>query len=129
MGEESSREFCSRSSVAKRILTRAGWHVSIVRAGVGALTVACLFSCQSVPIPIDEYALARAAIDSAKNAQAARFSPGLWHKAENSYRKAQALYRNQDWADAKEEFLKAREAAEKAENSARLIRQKTGEVL
>lgn len=85
--------------------------------------------CQSVPAPIEEYSLARTALDSARTVQAARHSPGYWHQAEESYRKARIYFNDHDWENAKIEFVKARQAAEKAENSARLIRQKTGEVL
>jgi hypothetical protein len=89
----------------------------------------CLVSCVTTNPPIDEYALARAAIEAAQNVQSARHSPGYWHQAEEAYRRGQLFYRDHSWAKAKAEFVKARHAAEKAENSARLIRQKTGEVL
>lgn len=88
-----------------------------------------LSSCQSVPMPLDDYAIARSALDAARAVQAPRHSPGHWHQAENAYRKGQIYYRDKDWEKAKENFLKARLSAEKAENAARLIRQKTGEVL
>ncbi len=88
-----------------------------------------ILSCQNVPKPSDDYALARAALEAAKAVQAPRHSPGHWHQAENFYRKGQIYYRDQDWEKAKESFLKARLSAEKAENAARLIRQRTGEVL
>jgi len=88
-----------------------------------------LVSCQTVPMPIEDYAIARAALEAARSVQAPRHSPGHWHQAENAYRQGQIFYREQDWEQAKESFLKARISAEKAENSARLIRQKTGEVL
>ncbi|MBX3039401.1 MAG: DUF4398 domain-containing protein [Bdellovibrionaceae bacterium] len=85
--------------------------------------------CQTAPAPVEEYALARAAIDAARSVQAARHSPGYWHQAEEAYRKARILYNDRDWAGAQREFVRARMAAEKAENSARLIRQKTGDIL
>ncbi|MBK7960180.1 MAG: DUF4398 domain-containing protein [Bdellovibrionales bacterium] len=85
--------------------------------------------CQSIPPPIEEYAIARAAIDAAKSVQAPRHSPGFWHQAEEAYRKGRLLYSDRDWSGARTEFLKSRAAAEKAENSARLIRQKNGDVL
>lgn len=85
--------------------------------------------CQSVPRPDEDYALARAAIEAARAVQAARHSPGYWHQAEEAYRKARILYNDRDWKGAQEEFIRARIAAEKAENSARLIRQKTGDIL
>ncbi len=89
----------------------------------------CLLSCQTVAAPLEEYTLARAAMDAARNVQAPRHSPGYWNQADQAYRQGQEDYRDHSWSKAKEEFIKARSAAEKAENSARLIRQKTGEVL
>lgn len=91
--------------------------------------VAALAGCQTIPPPVEEYALARAAIEAAQAVQAARHSPGFWHQAEEAYRIARIYYSDHDWLNAKSEFIRARVAAEKAENSARLIRQKTGEVL
>ena len=95
----------------------------------GLLLVLFLFSCQTAPAPLEEYSLARAAIEAAQVAQAPRHSAGYWSQAEMSYRQAQTYYRDAEYSKAKSEFIKARALAEKAENSARLIRQKTGEVL
>ena len=98
--------------------------------------VFCLFlfitvvSCMTLPPPpIDHYTLARAAIDAAKIVDAAKYSPGYFHKAEVSYRAAQKAYDNREYNEAMESFRLAKEFAEKAENSARLIRFKNGEVL
>jgi hypothetical protein len=91
--------------------------------------VAFLFGCVNAPPPIEDYTLARAAIDAAKAVESSRYSPGFWHQAEESYRRAEALFEEREFDEAKDEFVKARLAAEKAENSARLIRQKNGEVL
>jgi hypothetical protein len=93
------------------------------------MPVLLLSACVTTPQPIDDYALARAAIEAAKSVEAARFSPGNWHQADEAYRKAQVYFKNQEYEEAQKEFVKARKAAEKAENSARLIRQKSGEVL
>lgn len=93
------------------------------------LWVTQLIGCVTAPAPIEDYTIARAAIEAAKAVEASRYSPGYWHQAEESYRRAQALMEEREYEDAKEEFTKARLAAEKAENSARLIRQKNGEVL
>ena len=68
-------------------------------------------------------------MEAARVVESARYSPGYWHQAEEAYRKAQSLFHEHEYEDSKIEFLKARQAAEKAENSARLIRQKNGEVL
>lgn len=94
-----------------------------------ALISTVLSSCVTVPPPVDDYALARAAMEAAQSVQAPRHSPGYWHQADDAYRRGQLYYRDQNWSRAKTEFIKARIAAEKAENSARVIRQKTGEIL
>lgn len=86
-------------------------------------------SCQSVPLPLEEYSLARAAIESARAVQAPRHSPGYWHQADEAYRQGRLSYKDRDYLKARKSFIRARIAAEKAENSARLIRQKTGDVL
>lgn len=99
-----------------------------MRRGLAILAL-CLVGCVTSPPPIDEYALARAALEAARNVEAARHSPGFYHQAEESYRKAKLLYEEREYTDAKAMFLRARIAAEKAENSARLIRMKSGEVL
>lgn len=96
---------------------------------ISVLSLWFLSSCQTVPAPVEEYTLARAAMDAARNVQASRHSAGYWNQAEQAYRQGQESYRDHSWEQAKIEFSKARIAAEKAENSARLIRQKTGEVL
>ena len=93
------------------------------------LSLLVLVGCTTAPAPVEEYTLARAAIEAAKSIEAARYSLGYWHQAEESYRRAQALYKDRQYDEAQAEFVKARLAAEKAENSARLIRQKNGEVL
>ncbi|MEZ0390865.1 MAG: DUF4398 domain-containing protein [Pseudobdellovibrionaceae bacterium] len=92
-------------------------------------TVGFLSACVTVSQPLEEYTLARAAVEAAKAVEAARYSPGNWHQAEEAYRKGQLYYKEQNYPEARQEFVKARVAAEKAENSARLIRQKNGEVL
>lgn len=85
--------------------------------------------CVTVPPPQEEYTLAKAAIEAAKAVQAARYSPGFWNQAEEYYRQAKILYNEREYADAKYLFLSAKSSAEKAENSARLLRQKNGDVL
>ncbi|MNT50368.1 hypothetical protein D3C72_1872850 [compost metagenome] len=85
--------------------------------------------CQTVPAPIEDYSLARAALDAARSVQAARHSPTYWHQAEEAYRKGRVYYQDRDYGKAKEQFVRSRISAERAENSARLIRQRTGDVL
>lgn len=96
---------------------------------IGILFFTVIVGCQTVPAPIEDYSFARAALDAARSVQAARHSPGYWHQAEEAYRKGRIYFNDRDYSKAKEQFIRARLAAEKAENSARLIRQKTGDVL
>ncbi len=95
------------------------------------LTIFLFFSsaCQTAPVPIEDYSLARAAMEAARVVQAARYSPSLWHQAEEAYRKGKIYYEDRDYGRAKEQFVRARVAAERAELSARLTRQKTGDIL
>lgn len=87
-----------------------------------------LFSvgCTTKP-PIIEFTIARSAVESAKNVSAARYAPALWHKAEQSYRKGEEFFREEQYKKAAEAFLKARLFAERAENIARLEKLKNGE--
>jgi hypothetical protein len=97
--------------------------------GVAITLVMLSLSCQSTPQPVEEYTLARAAMDAARAVQAPRHSPGYWHQADEAYRQGRLFFKDRDFSKAREAFLRAKLAAEKAENSARLIRQKTGDVL
>lgn len=88
-----------------------------------------LCACVNVPAPNEEYTLARAALEAARLVESARHSPGNYHQAEEAFRRAKTLYEEREYEEARSYFIKARNAAEKAENSARLIRFKNGEVL
>jgi len=88
-----------------------------------------VLGCQTTPPPIEDYSLARAAIEAARSVQAQRHSPGHWAKADELYRRARILYRERENEEARKLFIEARVAAEKAENAARLLRQKNGEIL
>ena len=65
----------------------------------------------------------------ARLVQAVRYSPGNWNQAEENFRQARILYNEREYEQAKELFIKAKLSAERAENSARLIRQQNGDVL
>jgi len=73
-------------------------------------------------MPVNEYNLARTAMEAAQESEAARFSPALWYKAELAYREGQALYRDRDFNGARVRFEAARTFAEQAENAARIGR-------
>lgn len=80
-------------------------------------------------IPVDEYTMARAAYEAAKDADSARFAPSLWFNAEQAFREAQKSFRDRHYEDAKKQFAQAQELSEQAENSARLSRNQSGEVI
>ncbi len=83
----------------------------------------------TAPPPNDEYIYAKVAIDYAKSVQAVKYSAGYWHQAEDFYRKAKIYYADREYELAKAFFIKAKISAERAENSARLLRMKNGDIL
>jgi hypothetical protein len=88
-----------------------------------------LVSCTSVTLPIQEYALARSAMESAEFNDAERLSPIVFQQAQQIFNQAERLYRDREYEDARLQFIKARKLAEKAEVTARIKKSKTGEVL
>ncbi len=112
------------------IVSRALGRVVFLRLPLVSLsTVLFVFAgaCVSI-VPVEEYNIARVAIESAKDSEAARFAPALWYKAELAYREGESLFRERDYKQAKRRFEAARAFAEQAENAARLGRNETGEV-
>lgn len=100
----------------------AGWIFLLVVSVV-------ISSCVTAPPPNEEYSLAKVAIEAARSVQAVKYSPGYWHKAEEYYRQGRILYSEREYIAAKEVFIKARISAERAENSARVLRYKNGDIL
>ncbi|GEM_PF-2052247 len=99
--------------------------------GIVTATILVILSqgCVSTKAPVEEFNLAVVALDAAKEVQAAKYAGGYYHKAEESLRRGQILFQNREYDKAREEFDIARKEAEKAENAARVIRWKNGEVL
>ncbi len=99
---------------------------------VRRLTLASIYAllftgCVSM-IPVDEYAIARAAMDGAKESEAPRFAPALWYKAEQAYREGETFFKERAFEDATTRFSQARALAEQAENAARLSRFESGDL-
>jgi hypothetical protein len=89
-----------------------------------------LFSgCATSSPPFEEYSLARAAIEAARIVDAPKYSVAYWSKAEEAYLRGQSNYKERDFENARREFVRARQNAEKAENTARYYKIKNGEVL
>ena len=84
-----------------------------------------LGGCSTTP-PLQEYTLARTALESARRIESVRVAPAFFHKAEEAYRRAEAQFKKEDFSEARENFLTARDYAEKAENAARIQRNEGG---
>ncbi len=97
--------------------------------GLVAIAFSFLTGCLTASAPLEEYTLADIAIKAARAVQAVRYSPGNWNQAEENFRQARILYNEREYQQAKELFIKAKLSAERAENSARLIRLQNGDVL
>jgi len=95
----------------------------------GSLLAGLLFLSGCVTsVPVEDYTLARAAYESAKEAEALRYAPAFWYNAEQSYREGQRAYKERRYSDAEKNFKEARAAAEKAENAARIARHNAGDL-
>jgi hypothetical protein len=93
------------------------------------LFAACATGCATVPPPVEDYVLAKTALDAARAIDSARYSPGFFAKAETAFRKAKVFFDDRDYEKARDEFRASREFSEKAENTARMTQFKTGEVV
>lgn len=100
---------------------------SILNASMVLFALFAGVACQSVPAPIQEYTLARTALEAAKNHKGPQLSAGNWQMALDSYRKAQSEFNDHNFEAAKEEFVRAKIYAERAENAARVIKMRNGE--
>jgi hypothetical protein len=89
----------------------------------------CFGSCTSVTLPLQEYTLARSALDAAGLSDAERLAPLIYQQAQELFHRAEVLYNEREFEDARLLFIKSRKLSEKAENLARLKKSKTGEVL
>lgn len=96
---------------------------------IGLVCALMLSACVTAQAPIEEYAYARAAMEAAKAVDAARFSSGFYHRALESYNKAEILFNDREFQDARDLFIQSRLDFERAENSAQVQRKKNGEVL
>ena len=96
------------------------WVSSLVLLGV-------LTACVVGPAPYEEYSIARAAIKAAQEAEGPRLAPGLWSRADQSFRQAEREYKNDEFDQAREHFVRATAYAERSENATRLKKFQTGD--
>ena len=88
---------------------------------IGVLLLSCVTA-----IPVEEYNLARAAVEAARESEALTYAPGLWYKAEEAYKQGQKQYDDRRFAEAQESFVQAKVFAEKAETAARITKAQGG---
>lgn len=86
-------------------------------------------ACVTIPAPIEEYAVARAAFEAARMVDAPRFSAGYYYRAVDAYSRAEIAYNNREFHEARDLFVEARLNFERAENSAQVQRKKNGDPL
>lgn len=79
--------------------------------------------------PLQEYTLAKTALDAAQNAGGAKYAPSLWFKAEENYREGESLFKNGHFDQATIRFNQSIDFSEKTENKARYEKRKMGEEL
>lgn len=85
--------------------------------------------CSTVVLPIQEYSLAKTAMEYAEKNDGERLAPILFQQAQQTYKQAVKFYEDRNYDEARSLFIKARKLAEKSENAARVKKAKTGEVL
>ncbi len=93
----------------------------------GLIIILAILSGCAVDRPHVDLVLAREAFLSAQEVDAAKYSPANFHLAEEAYRKAMSDYKKRDYRNAILGFRTAKNYAERAENAARIQRQKSGE--
>lgn len=98
---------------------------------ISFLSLSSLLFCTACvvapPAPYEDYVIARAAVRAAQDVDSARFSTGLWNRAEESYRSGAKAFKDADFKDAKVHFQRAIEYAERAENATRLKKFQSGD--
>lgn len=90
------------------------------------LLILCCVGCASTP-PVVEYTIAEVAIKAARKANAMRFAPGQWTKAEQAYQEGRTHFRKKNYNAATRAFRDAYLYAEESENIAYQERLKLGE--
>lgn len=112
--------------IVAQTLFRFQQHVKLILVFWSAVNLA---SCTTIPAPVEEYAVARAALEAARLVDAARFAGPQFHRGMETYLRAEILFRNREYHEARDLFDDARESFEKSENMANVQRKKNGETL
>lgn len=97
--------------------------------GVFSLFLISLVGGCAVNPPLQEYTLARTAVQAAQSTGASKYAPALWFKAEENYRQGENAFKKGNFEVAKQYFVDAQDYSERAENKARYDKRKSGEDL
>jgi hypothetical protein len=100
-------------------------HSTFILRTLLSLGAFFILSCAG-PRPFFEHSKAYTALKAAEVAEATRFSPGYWSKAERLYREGKQAYNSNQNKKAKGLFIRSIRYAEKAENVTRLKKFKSG---
>lgn len=103
--------------------------VIIVLRNICFIVFLLLNGCATISLPVQEYSLARTAMEYAERNDGERLAPLTYQQAQQVYNQAVKLYEIREYDEAKALFIKARKLAEKSENAARVKKAKTGEVM
>lgn len=90
--------------------------------------ITMLVGCAVNP-PVQEFTLARTALQAAQTSGAAKYAPSLWFKAEENYRQGENAFKKGNFEVARRYFADAQDFSERAENKARYDKRKLGEDL
>lgn len=94
------------------------------------LVLSCfLVGCATVEIPVQEYTLARSALEFAEINDSERLAPLPFQQAQQLYQRGVQMYEKRDYDEARRYFTRSRKLAEKAETTSRIKKAKSGEVL
>jgi len=86
-----------------------------------------MLSACAGPKPIKEYALSKSALSRAKIAGAESLSNGWYYKADTTFDQAVKAYDENDNLVARDLFIRSRRYSERAENSSRVQKFKSGD--
>lgn len=102
--------------------------MKFVQGILSIFLLSLLVGCAVNP-PVQEYTLARTALNAAQNAGASKYAAGIWFKAEENYRQGENAFKKGQFEVARQYFLESQDYSERAENKARYDKRKSGEDL
>ena len=100
--------------------------MKFVQAASFIFLITLMVGCAVNP-PVQEFTLARTALNAAQTSGASKYAPSLWFKAEENYRQGENAFKKGKFEVAKQYFTESQDYSERAENKARYDKRKLGE--